>query len=47
MYRILPSRPVLPRPVQFSDRDSWQTWLVRDQSFVDGRPDVLTYQTEP
>jgi putative CocE/NonD family hydrolase len=44
-----PAKPVpyLPRPIQFSDRPSWQTWLVRDQRFVDGRPDVLTYQTAP
>lgn len=44
-----PSKPVtyLPRPIQFSDRAAWQTWLVRDQRFVDGRPDVLTYQTPP
>ncbi|MFP3649245.1 CocE/NonD family hydrolase C-terminal non-catalytic domain-containing protein, partial [Paraburkholderia sp. SIMBA_054] len=25
----------------------WTTWLVHDQRFVDGRPDVLTYVTEP
>jgi uncharacterized protein len=25
---------------------SWFTWLVQDQRFVDGRPDVLTWQTE-
>jgi putative CocE/NonD family hydrolase len=24
---------------------SWYTWLVEDQRFVDGRPDVLTWQT--
>ena len=43
-----PSKPVpyVPRPLQFSDSDSWRTWLVRDQRFVDGRPDVLTYLTE-
>ena len=29
------------------DRPTWTTWLVRDQRFVDGRPDVLTYVTEP
>jgi uncharacterized protein len=42
-----PAKPVpyLPRPIRFSDRPAWQTWLVRDQRFVDGRPDVLTYQT--
>ena len=44
-----PAKPVpyLPRPVQFSNTDAWRTWLVRDQRFVDGRPDVLTYQTPP
>jgi uncharacterized protein len=26
---------------------SWFTWLVEDQRFVDNRPDVLTWQTEP
>jgi len=25
--------------------DPWSKWLVRDQRFVDGRPDVLTYET--
>ena len=25
----------------------WPTWLVEDQRFVDDRPDVLTFQTEP
>jgi putative CocE/NonD family hydrolase len=39
--------PFEPRPVQFSDSDAWRTWLVRDQRFVDGRPDVLTYETAP
>ena len=42
-----PAKPVPfePRPLQFADNDSWRTWLVRDQRFVDGRPDVLTYKT--
>lgn len=42
-----PAKPVPfePRPVRFSDRDAWRTWLVHDQRFVDGRPDVLTYET--
>jgi putative CocE/NonD family hydrolase len=39
--------PYLPRPVRFSDSDAWRTWLVRDQRFVDGRPDVLMYETPP
>ncbi|HEY0333204.1 MAG TPA: CocE/NonD family hydrolase [Stenotrophomonas sp.] len=44
-----PAKPVpfVPRPVRFSDRDVWTTWLVHDQRFVDGRPDVLTYVSEP
>jgi putative CocE/NonD family hydrolase len=44
-----PDKPVpyLPRPVRFADRPAWQGWLVRDQRFVDGRPDVLTYETAP
>ena len=33
----------MPRPVRFADGDVWRTWLVKDQRFVDGRPDVLTY----
>ena len=39
--------PYRPRPVDPDDEMGWRTWLVTDQRFVDGRPDVLTYQTEP
>jgi hypothetical protein len=44
-----PAKPVpyRPRPVVASDPMGWRTWLVTDQRFVDGRPDVLTYETEP
>lgn len=44
-----PAKPVpyVPRPVNFNDRESWTTWLVQDQRFVDGRPDVLTFTSEP
>ena len=44
-----PARPVpnLPRPVHFGDSEAWHRWLVTDQRFVDGRPDVLTYVTPP
>jgi putative CocE/NonD family hydrolase len=44
-----PSKPVpyRPRPVNTADGDAWRTWLVTDQRFVDGRPDVLTYMTGP
>ena len=42
-----PANPVphLPRPVNFRD-GRWGDYLVTDQRFVDGRPDVLTYQSE-
>jgi putative CocE/NonD family hydrolase len=36
--------PMMPRPVQL-DGEEWRTWLVKDQRFADGRPDVLTYVT--
>ena len=44
-----PAKPVpyLPRPVSFADGDAWKRWLVTDQRFVDGRPDVLTYVSQP
>jgi putative CocE/NonD family hydrolase len=40
-----PAKPVpfIPRPISSADDDQWHTWLVHDQRFVDGRPDVLTY----
>ncbi len=42
-----PAKPVpyLPRPVRFADYDGWRRWLVTDQRAVDGRPDVLSYET--
>jgi putative CocE/NonD family hydrolase len=48
-YLSDPAKPVpyLPRPVRFADHPAWQSWLVHDQRFVDGRPDVLTYETAP
>ena len=44
-----PAKPVpyRPRPVVADDEEAWRTWLVTDQRFVDGRPDVLTYETGP
>ena len=44
-----PAKPVpfRPRPVFTRDGEGWGTWLVTDQRFVDGRPDVLTYESEP
>ncbi|EKU72941.1 MULTISPECIES: CocE/NonD family hydrolase [Sphingobium] len=42
-----PAKPVpyLPRPIHQDQNEAWRTWLVKDQRFVDGRPDVLTYVT--
>ena len=42
--------PYRHRPVDMTYPDDhqggWPTWLVEDQRFVDGRPDVLTWQTD-
>lgn len=45
-YVADPAKPVpyVPRPVRGSQ---WGTWLLEDQRFVDGRPDVLSYETPP
>jgi len=37
--------PYRPRPIEL--RSGWSTWLVEDQRFVDHRPDVLTWVSEP
>ena len=44
-----PAKPVpfLPRPIDMNDENQWHSWLVHDQRFVDGRPDVLTYEGLP
>jgi putative CocE/NonD family hydrolase len=43
--------PYRPRPIDMtypSDHPGrWFTWLVQDQHFVDGRSDVLTWQSDP
>ncbi len=46
VYVSDPAKPVpmLPRPIRL-EGDQWKTWLLQDQRFVDGRPDVLTYTT--
>jgi len=48
-YLSDPAKPVpyRPRPAVETDRAGWQTWLVKDQRFVDGRQDVLTYMMGP
>jgi uncharacterized protein len=49
-----PAKPVPygPRPVRriYDDTagyEAWRTWLVGDQRFVDGRPDVLSFVSPP
>jgi uncharacterized protein len=44
-----PAKPVpyVPRPMQLNDRSIWTRWLLTDQRSVEGRPDVLTYTSEP
>ncbi len=41
--------PYRPRPVEvtYSQGSRWARWMTEDQRFVDGRPDVLTWETEP
>lgn len=42
-----PAKPVPYRPRPIELRVGWSTWLVDDQRFVDHRPDVLTFVTDP
>jgi predicted acyl esterase len=44
---IPPSLRPIPPPGQFDNSNAWRTWLVRDQRFVDGRPGILTYKSQP
>lgn len=44
-----PAKPVpyLPRPIEMDEfKAPWGNWLLSDQRHADGRPDVMTYQTE-
>lgn len=54
VYISDPSKPVpyQPRPIRRifsdeSDEQAWRIWMTADQRFVDGRPDVLTYVSDP
>ena len=38
--------PFIPRPVRMDDPAQWKSWLVHDQRFVEGRPDVLSFAGE-
>ena len=44
-----PAKPVpfLPRPIDMGDPVQWKPWLVHDQRFVTGRPDVATWTSAP
>jgi putative CocE/NonD family hydrolase len=46
-YTSDPAKPVPYRPRPIRLRTGWTTWLVEDQRFVDHRPDVLTWVSEP
>src|SRR6185503_429932 len=42
--------PYRPRPIEptyYPRGSGWPAWLVGDQRFVQGRPDVLSWETEP
>jgi uncharacterized protein len=41
--------PYRPRPIQvtYSRGSLWNSWQAMDQRFVEGRPDVLVWNTEP
>lgn len=39
-YRPRPVRPTYPGP-------EWPEWMVQDQRFTHGRPDVLSFETDP
>ena len=41
--------PYRSRPIEvtYSEGSRWSTWLIEDQRFVENRPDVLAYVTEP
>jgi putative CocE/NonD family hydrolase len=44
-----PAKPVpfIPRPIAMGDAMQWKPWLVHDQRFVTGRPDVAVWTSAP
>lgn len=44
-----PAKPVpfIPRPIDSGDPMQWKPWLVHDQRFVTGRPDVVEWTSAP
>jgi putative CocE/NonD family hydrolase len=39
--------PFLPRPIDMGDPLQWKPWLIHDQRFVTGRPDVAVWTSAP
>jgi putative CocE/NonD family hydrolase len=39
--------PFLPRPIDMGDPLQWKPWLIHDQRFVSGRPDVAVWTSAP
>ena len=41
--------PYRPRPVEwtYAEGSRWSQWMTEDQRFVEGRPDILVWQTSP
>jgi putative CocE/NonD family hydrolase len=48
-YLSDPAKPVpfIPRPIDMGDAVQWKPWLVHDQRFVTGRPDVAVWTSAP
>ncbi len=48
-YLSDPAHPVpfIPRPIDMADPMQWKPWLVHDQRFVSGRPDVASWTSAP
>ena len=48
-YIADPAHPVpfIPRPISLDDATQWKPWLIRDQRFVSGRPDVAEWKSAP
>lgn len=47
-YLHRPIKPTFQDPTKHvAERTEWPNWLVQDQRFVEGRPDVRSWMTEP
>jgi putative CocE/NonD family hydrolase len=48
-YLSDPANPVpfVPRPIDMDNPSQWKPWLVYDQRFASGRPDVANWKTPP